>query len=132
MMKETASQLFPPNPDRTRNPGVEAVNYFLDLARIIDPTIATFDDGVETFMKSLREKKFFPFMLLGGMIDDTINRLSDQGYPDFLADTEGAKHFCDSVLKFTTPDEQAEVQFGLTVPAQVIKEEVMRLRRNEN
>lgn len=132
IMRQTAAELIPPDPNRTRNPGIKAINYFNDLLRILNPDIAKYEEGVEMILRSLRKNGFFTFPMLGAMIDDTINRRSDAGYPDFLADTEGAEQFMGVVLNTALPHEQAEIQYGISVPREVLLDEVMRLRATEN
>ena len=53
-----------------RNPASICIGYILDLLEIIDPEVATFEEGVEIMLESAR-KTNFSFFVLGAQVDDT-------------------------------------------------------------
>ncbi|MDO8503347.1 MAG: hypothetical protein Q7S60_01515 [bacterium] len=118
-MGEIFPTFFDENSKQSREPGVICTCYLLDILRIIDPKVASFDDGVKTVINVMRKDNHMlltsPF-LLGAMIDDTIHlRRTTQERIDFLADKEGAIKFKDAFLRFANDNEREAFEKGLTI-----------------
>jgi len=101
-------------------PGVDSMKSMLDVLHILDPKIASFDNGVEVILKSFRlqnttdEGIFQGGAILGWMIDDTVNlRAVNPTGRDIFADSEGAKRFLDTALRIGMPAEKAGIQQGI-------------------
>lgn len=102
-----------------RLPTVEAMSNYLDLIHILNPQVAYYDEGVALVLKDLREtsepnSEFTYGSELGWMIDDTLHLRTDNPFvKDYLADSQGAQRFLDTVLRIATPLEKEGIKNGM-------------------
>jgi len=98
-----------------RAQGTLCFNYLLDLLNIIDPKIATFDEGVKVIMESMRETDTsFNSYLLGVIVDDILNRKGTKVIPfEFYADLEETERFKQAYLRFASTEEKLSFTHGL-------------------
>lgn len=100
-----------------RNPHIVCLEYLLDMLRIIDPKVATFDEGVRAMVEGIRGSKYMSsFLKFGMMVDDTINlrAIDGRGF-DLYADVEAAKEFSKNVFCFANLEEKLDFEAGLNL-----------------
>lgn len=118
--KKFIDEIFPTflkKDDSSTNPGNVCIGYLLDMLRIIDPKVASFDDGVAIIAQNIRESKSsFSFFVLGVMVDDSMHLRGTGSLPfDPFADKEGAKQLKESLLQFVDGGERQDFEKGLSV-----------------
>lgn len=118
--KKFIDEIFPTfleKDDPSVNPGNVCIGYLLDMLRIIDPRVASFDDGVAIIAQNIRESKSsFSFFMLGAMVDNSMHLRGTESLPfDPLADKEGAKQLKESLLQFVDGDERQDFEEGLNI-----------------
>lgn len=100
-----------------RNPAGVFVGYYLDLANIVNPQIATFEDAVQIIAENVRKQHDrYKWFALGVYVDDAIK---NKGIPgagfDYLTDTENTERFRDTLLKFLRPKEKDHFMRGIDI-----------------
>ncbi len=99
-----------------REPGVVCLGYCLDLIRIINPKVASFDAGVQSVIDEMKHSDLITPFVLGAMVDDTINLSTRSKSPiDFLADKKGALQFKESYLKLADEGEKQDFERGFKI-----------------
>lgn len=112
------SYIEPNKPDKdAANPGVACAGYLLDLLFILDPKIASFNDGVKIIIDAIRNGNGkINFTLLGGIIDDAIHLRGTEDFPvDFIMSIKEAKDLRDSLKKYMKPKEIEQFEYGYNI-----------------
>lgn len=123
VIEKAATEVFPTFFNKNaRNPGTMCVGFILDMLRIIDPKVASFEEGVSVVVEGIRESKY-PFELLGAMVDDAIHLRGTEAIPfELFADREGTKQFRDLVLHFANDGEKKSFELGLKLTKEEMEE----------
>ncbi len=100
-----------------RNPANVIVGYYLDLANIVNPQIAAFEDAVQIIAEKVRKQPDrYKWFALGVYVDDAIKNLGVPGAGfDYMTDTENTERFRDTLLKFLRPKEKVQFMRGIDI-----------------
>jgi hypothetical protein len=98
-----------------RQQGTLCFNYLLDLLSIIDPAVATFEEGVKIVSESISEDNIlFNSNLLGAIIADVLERKGTEMIPfEFYADLETTERFKQSYLHSASIEQRLSFTNGL-------------------
>lgn len=80
--------------DPSNNLNIICAMHLLNTLRIIDPKIATFEEGIATMIEGVRKSDTCPssFVILGGILTEAILLKGTEDVPfDLLVDVDGAK-----------------------------------------
>lgn len=99
-----------------KHAGITCFNYLSDLIRIIDPKIASFDDGVHSVIEAARKVDRSNDMMfdLGTMVGESICHRGSEDHPlNFFADKEMAKQFQQKFYRHASYFEKGTFNRGL-------------------
>lgn len=101
--------------EHPREPGVTCMGYLLDLIDIIDPQVASYDEGVQIVIDTIERSQWCNFFVLGAMIDDSRKLVSKSGIPDVFMDPEAVEKFMTSLYPKLNEDQKLELDAGINM-----------------